>query len=101
MTSGTTSTPDAVTAERGDPLGYLREEIQKLREQQLYRPLAVMSGRQEPRTRMDGRPVISLSSNNYLGLATHPHLIEAARRAVDELGVGSGAVRTIAGTMEL
>ena len=50
---------------------------------------------------MDGRPVISLSSNNYLGLATHPHLVEAALAAVRDLGVGSGAVRTIAGTMEL
>ena len=60
-----------------------------------------MSGAQLPRTTMDGRAVISLSSNNYLGLATHPHLVESAERAVRELGVGSGAVRTIAGTMDL
>ena len=60
-----------------------------------------MTGPQAPRTTMDGRPVISLSSNNYLGLTTHPHLVEAALAAVRELGVGSGAVRTIAGTMEL
>jgi glycine C-acetyltransferase len=86
---------------RPDPLGYLADEIRALEEQSLYRPLVVMGGPQEPRTTMGGRPVISLSSNNYLGLATHPRLVEAALRAVQELGVGSGAVRTIAGTMEL
>lgn len=86
---------------RPDPLGYLAAEIEALRSQSLYRPLVVMSGQQAPRTTMDGRPVISLSSNNYLGLATHPRLVEAALDAVRELGVGSGAVRTIAGTMEL
>jgi glycine C-acetyltransferase len=84
-----------------DPLHYLADEIEELKRQSLYRPLRVMSGAQEPRTTMDGRPVISLSSNNYLGLATHPRLVEAALRAVRELGAGSGAVRTIAGTMEL
>jgi glycine C-acetyltransferase len=89
------------TATRSDPLGYLEEELQSLREQSLFRPLRVMSGPQAPRTTMDGRPVISLSSNNYLGLATHPRLVEAALAAVRDLGVGSGAVRTIAGTMAL
>jgi glycine C-acetyltransferase len=86
---------------RTDPLAYLADELQSLRDQSLYRPLVVMAGAQLPRTTMDGRAVISLSSNNYLGLATHPHLVESAERAVRELGVGSGAVRTIAGTMEL
>jgi glycine C-acetyltransferase len=88
-------------ATRSDPLGYLQEELQSLREQSLFRPLRVMSGPQAPRTTMDGRPVISLSSNNYLGLTTHPRLVEAALAAVRDLGVGSGAVRTIAGTMAL
>jgi glycine C-acetyltransferase len=88
-------------ATRSDPLGYLEDEIRSLREQSLFRPLRVMSGPQAPRTTMDGRPVISLSSNNYLGLATHPRLVEAALAAVRDLGVGSGAVRTIAGTMAL
>jgi glycine C-acetyltransferase len=86
---------------RVDPLAFLATEIDGLREQKLYRPLRIMSGAQEPHTTMDGRPVISLSSNNYLGLATHPRLVEAALAAVRDLGVGSGAVRTIAGTMEL
>ena len=90
-----------VAAGRTDPLGYLADEIEELKRESLYRPLRVMSGAQEPRTTMDGRPVISLSSNNYLGLATHPRLVQAALAAVRDLGAGSGAVRTIAGTMAL
>jgi glycine C-acetyltransferase len=89
------------TNPRVDPLRDLESEIAQLKEHSLYRPLAVMSGPQAAHTTMDGRPVISLSSNNYLGLATHPHLVESALAAVRDLGVGSGAVRTIAGTMEL
>lgn len=88
-------------ASRPDPLGYLAEEIASLKERALYRPLRVMSGPQAVRTVVDGRPVISLSSNNYLGLTTHPRLIEAALAAVRELGAGSGAVRTLAGTMDI
>jgi len=98
MTSAT-GVPGA--GSRPDPLDALRQELDALREQSLYRPLVVMSGAQTPETTMNGRHVISLSSNNYLGLATHPHLVEKALQAVRELGVGSGAVRTIAGTMEL
>ena len=94
-------TPAGVDPGRVDPLADLRGELDALRAASLYRPLVVMHGPQTKRTTMDGRPVISLSSNNYLGLATHPHLVEAALAAVRELGVGSGAVRTIAGTMEL
>jgi glycine C-acetyltransferase len=89
------------TTTRTDPLSYLGAEIDDLKTKSLYRPLRVMTGPQAPRTVMDGRAVISLSSNNYLGLATHPHLVEAALNATRDLGVGSGAVRTIAGTMEL
>jgi len=84
-----------------DPLAYLADELDELRRQNLYRPLRVMTGRQAVHTVVDGRPVISLSSNNYLGLTTHPHLVEAAEKAVRELGVGTGAVRTIAGATEL
>ncbi len=94
----------AATMEAGrrpDPLDDLRQELDALRAQALYRPLVTMTGPQMPETTMDGRRVISLSSNNYLGLATHPHLVEKAIAAVRELGVGSGAVRTIAGTMDL
>ena len=88
-------------AVRSDPLSYLGDEIAELREKDLYRPLRIMSGPQAVHTIVDGRPVISLSSNNYLGLTTHPRLVAAAERAVRELGVGTGAVRTIAGATEL
>jgi glycine C-acetyltransferase len=84
-----------------DPLAYLADEIEELRRQNLYRPLRIMSGAQAVHTTIDGRPVISLSSNNYLGLTTHPRLVEAALDAVRQLGVGTGAVRTIAGATEL
>jgi len=86
---------------RVDPLNYLGDELATLREQNLFRPLRIMTGPQAVHTTVDGRPVISLSSNNYLGLTTHPRLIEAADKAVRELGVGTGAVRTIAGATEL
>lgn len=97
----TTPQGQAGAGNRPDPLSYLAGQLDELRAQSLYRPLRVMSGAQTPRTTMDGRPVISLSSNNYLGLTTHPRLVEAALAAVRDLGAGSGAVRTIAGTMDL
>jgi glycine C-acetyltransferase len=86
---------------RSDPLAYLATEVDELRANSLYRPLRIVTGAQQVRTTVDGRPVISLSSNNYLGLTTHPRLIGAALDAVRELGVGTGAVRTIAGATEL
>jgi glycine C-acetyltransferase len=86
---------------RTDPLAYLGRELETLRQQGLYRHLRVLEGRQEATARFDGRSVVNLSSNNYLGLATHPKLIEAAINATREFGVGSGAVRTIAGTMAI
>ena len=88
-------------ATRTDPLAYLQAEIDDLRARNLYRPLRIMSGRQAVHTTVSGKPVISLSSNNYLGLTTHPRLVEAAIAAVRDLGVGTGAVRTIAGATEL
>src|SRR6188768_2201236 len=86
---------------RTDPLSYLKVELGELREKNLYRPLREMSAPQAVHTVIDGKPVISLSSNNYLGLTTHPRLVDAAEKAVRELGVGTGAVRTIAGATEL
>jgi glycine C-acetyltransferase len=86
---------------RADPLSYLGDELRELRDRNLYRPLREMSAPQAVHTVIDGKPVISLSSNNYLGLTTHPHLVEAARSAVDEFGVGTGAVRTISGDTTL
>jgi glycine C-acetyltransferase len=85
--------------ERRNPLAFIADEIDDLKAKHLYRPLRVMSAAQGPVTVVDGREVVSLSSNDYLGLTHHPRLREAALKAVGEYGVGSGAVRTIAGTM--
>ncbi|MNK88385.1 8-amino-7-oxononanoate synthase/2-amino-3-ketobutyrate coenzyme A ligase [compost metagenome] len=82
-----------------NPLAYLDVELDDLKERGLYRPLRVLQERQEAETVFDGKRVINLSSNNYLGLTTHPKLIAAAHEAIDKYGAGSGSVRTIAGTM--
>jgi len=87
------------TTPRPDPLAFLGDELAALRERHLYRPLRVMSSAQGPVVSLDGRRVISLSSNDYLGLTHHPRMKAAAVRAVEQFGAGSGAVRTIAGTM--
>jgi glycine C-acetyltransferase len=84
-----------------DPLAFLGDELADLRERHLYRPLRVMTSAQGPVVSVDERRLISLSSNDYLGLTHHPRLREAALAAVGDFGVGSGAVRTIAGTMSL
>jgi glycine C-acetyltransferase len=89
------------TTPRTDPLGFLGDEVAALRERHLYRALRVMSSAQGPIVSIDDRRVISLSSNDYLGLTHHPRLKAAALDAVREFGVGSGAVRTIAGTMSM
>jgi glycine C-acetyltransferase len=89
------------TTDRVDPLRYVAAEIDILREQGLYRSLRVLEGEQRSRTVFDGRSVVNLSSNNYLGLTTHPRLRQRALEALETLGVGSGAVRTIAGTMDI
>ncbi len=83
------------------PIPHVSEELNKLREQGLYQRLRVLDGEQLPVATFDGREVINLSSNNYLGLNTHPKLREAALEATRKYGVGSGAVRTIAGTMRI
>ena len=86
---------------RRDPLEYLASEIQALRDQGTYRRLRVLDDEQKARTSIDHRVVVNLSSNNYLGLTTHPKLRERAVEAIKSLGVGSGSVRTIAGTMDI
>ena len=86
---------------RPDPLRYLDAELASLREQGLYRRLRVLDGEQGARALFDHRSVVNLSSNNYLGLTTHPRLRERALEALQQFGVGSGSVRTIAGTMAL
>ena len=82
-------------------LGYLTAALDELRARGTHFKLRVLDDQQAPVCHYDGKQVINLASNNYLGLANHPRLIEAALKATRELGVGSGAVRTIAGTMRI
>lgn len=89
------------TASRPNPLAFLDDELAALRERHLYRPLRVMSSAQGPIVSLDGRRVISLSSNDYLGLSHHPRMKRAAIEAVEKFGAGAGAVRTIAGTLAM
>ena len=86
---------------RPDPLAYLATELESLARDGLYRRLRVLDGEQAAETSVDGRVVVNLSSNNYLGLTTHPRLRERAIEAIQRFGVGSGSVRTIAGTMAI
>jgi glycine C-acetyltransferase len=86
---------------RADPLAFLNTELDALRQQGLHRSLRILQGRQQATSKFDGRTVVNLSSNNYLGLTTHPVLVERAIAAIREFGVGSGSVRTIAGTMAI
>src|SRR6266702_326371 len=78
---------------------FLLDELEQLRQQGLFRPLRVLGSAQETEVVVDGKHVLNLSSNNYLGLTTHPRLKEAMIQATQQWGAGSGAVRTIAGTM--
>ena len=82
-------------------LQYLHDAVEDLKAKHLYFKLKVLEGEQKPIANFDGKEVINLSSNNYLGLTTHPKLRRAAIDATRKFGVGSGAVRTIAGTMKM
>jgi glycine C-acetyltransferase len=84
-----------------NPLSYLHDQIEELKAKGLYSKLHVLDGEQKPVATFDGREVINLSSNNYLGLTTHKALKRAAIDAIKKYGAGAGAVRTIAGTMTL
>jgi glycine C-acetyltransferase len=86
---------------RRDPLAFLGAELESLKQQGLYRRLRVLDGEQAHKSSFDHRQVVNLSSNNYLGLTTHPMLRERALEATRTLGVGTGSVRTIAGTMDI
>jgi glycine C-acetyltransferase len=86
---------------RTNPLGYLDDALNELRAQGLFRPLRVLDGEQAAHASIDHRSVVNLSSNNYLGFTTHPRLRKRALDALTTLGVGSGSVRTIAGTMAI
>ncbi len=89
------------TATRTNPLSYLSDQLNELKDKGTYFRLRVLEDEQAPECTFDGKHVINLASNNYLGLTTHPKLREAALEATRQYGVGSGAVRTIAGTMKI
>src|ERR1700722_8080996 len=100
------TTPNETTTSKslqtGRPqLAHLRAVLDDLRERGTYFKLRVLDDEQGPLCHYDGREVINLASNNYLGLCEHPKLVEAAIAATQKYGVGSGAVRTIAGTMRI
>ncbi|MDW7660098.1 MAG: glycine C-acetyltransferase [Bacillota bacterium] len=82
-------------------LNYLKDQVQELKDQGVYRILPILEGANEAEIILNGQSVINLSSNNYLGFASHPRLKEAAIKAVEKYGVGSGAVRTIIGNMDI
>ena len=89
------------TATRTNPLSYLTDQLNELKVKGTHFKLRVLDDEQAPVCTFDGKKVINLASNNYLGLTTHPKLREAALEATRRFGVGSGAVRTIAGTMKI
>src|SRR5690242_10242947 len=89
------------TPTRTNPLSYLTEQLNDLKAKGTHFHLRVLDDEQAPVCTFDGKKVINLASNNYLGLTTHPGLREAALEATKKYGVGSGAVRTIAGTMRI
>src|SRR5579863_625691 len=90
-----------MTSARLDPLAYLGEQLAEWKHAGTYQRLRILEGPSAAESRFDGKDIINLASNNYLGLTTHPKLIEAAIEATRKYGAGSGAVRTISGTMDL
>lgn len=94
------ATPSPITTTRPQTR-YLHDAMEDLEKQHLHYRLRILEGEQKPIAVVDGKEVINLSSNNYLGLTTHPKLRRAAIDAIRKYGVGSGAVRTIVGTMKI
>src|SRR3954463_9289713 len=95
------TTGDPMATPVSNPLSYLSDQIEAWRKEGTFQRLRHLESACEPVARFDGKEVINLASNNYLGLANHPKLVEASLKATRELGVGSGAVRTITGTMRI
>jgi glycine C-acetyltransferase len=81
--------------------GFLSDELDQLRDEGLFNPIRTISGPQGAWITVDGKRVLNYCSNNYLGLANDPVLLAAAKRALDQFGVGPGAVRSIAGNMDI
>lgn len=82
-------------------LQWIQDELQKLKDDGLYNRIRTLSSPQGAWLMVDGKQVLNFCSNNYLGLANHPRIVQAAQEAVKKFGVGPAAVRSIAGTMEL
>ncbi|WFA10228.1 glycine C-acetyltransferase [Tissierella sp. Yu-01] len=82
-------------------LSFLKEKIQELKDQGVYRKLPVLDTPNQPEVILNGKKVINLSSNNYLGFSNHPRLKKAAMDAIERYGAGAGAVRTIIGNMKI
>ncbi len=82
-------------------ISYLADQLDDLKAQGLYNTIPTIEGPMDGRIVIDGKSVLNFCANNYLGLANHPRLREAAKQAIDTYGIGPGAVRTIAGTMSL
>ncbi|MBC8097937.1 MAG: glycine C-acetyltransferase [Armatimonadetes bacterium] len=82
-------------------LDYIQQQLDDLHAQGLYNTIRTIDSPMDGQIVVDGAPVLNFCANNYLGLANHPRLREAAKRAIDQYGIGPGAVRTIAGTMTL
>jgi len=80
---------------------FIEQELSRLKDAGLYRHMPLIQGPQEPRVTINGREVILLCSNNYLGLANHPKVKDAAIKAIEKYGFGSGASRLVSGNMEL
>ncbi|MBH0229359.1 glycine C-acetyltransferase [Halobacillus yeomjeoni] len=80
---------------------YLQEQLDEMKDQGTFRQLIPLESAQGSKVTIKGKEVIQLSSNNYLGLTSHPKMKEAAERANEEYGVGTGSVRTIAGTLKM
>ncbi len=82
-------------------LQWIQDELQKLRDDGLYNRIRTLSSPQGAWLVVDGKRVLNFCSNNYLGMANHPRIVQAAQEAVKKYGVGPAAVRSIAGTMDL
>src|ERR1700723_1555161 len=91
----------ATMATKQNPAQYISDQLNELRAKGVAPKLKILEGEQKPVANFDGKEVINLSSNNYLGLTTHSKLRKAALDAIKRYGVGAGAVRTIAGTMKI
>ena len=82
-------------------IAYLAAQLDDLKAQNLYNRIRTIESPMDAHVQIEGRDFLNFCANNYLGLANHPRLKEAAKRGIDQFGIGPGAVRTIAGTMSL